>query len=469
MSQEKLGLQPRGGNAFFCEEFRAAIQSIQDGHWQEVTAPGVDFTVKASRVESCGGGTVRDKNEAPMATVSPPTLRLRVTAAAERSIRRGHPWVFAESVNEQNRAGNLGEVAVVYDRQDKFLAAGLFDPDSPIRARILHAGKPARIDAAWLAGKMAEAFARREGMFDSATTGYRCVNGESDGLPGLVADRYAHTLVVKLYTGAWLRWLAGLAENAVSPATKFETVILRLSRNIQPAAAELGWRDGQALRGAAPDGSVIFLENGLRFESDVVRGQKTGFFLDQRENRMEARKLAGAKSVLNLFSFSGGFSVAAAAGGAAHVVSLDLSERALTAAKRNFALNREIAAVANCGHETIRADAFAWLERKPDAVFDVVILDPPSLAPRESDRAAALSGYRKLIAGALARVRSGGTLVACSCSAHVSHEEFFVVAKETARQAGRSFAVLKTTGQPSDHKARFAEGEYLKAIYLAIR
>jgi 23S rRNA (cytosine1962-C5)-methyltransferase len=213
---------------------------------------------------------------------------------------------------------------------------------------------------------------------------------------------------------------------------------------------------------------VVFFENGLRFESDPVRGQKTGFFLDQRENRLEVRKLAAGKSVLNLFSFSGGFSLAAAAGGASRVVSLDISEHALAAAQRNFALNRGNAAVADCRHDIIRADAFAWLERKPDSAFDLVVLDPPSLAPRESHRAAALSGYRKLIAGALRRVRPGGMLLACSCSAHVSKEEFLAAAQETVRQSGRAFRLVQTTGQPPDHAARFPEGEYLKAIYLSV-
>lgn len=136
-------------------------------------------------------------------------LRLRVTKASESAIRSRHPWVFSDSVQEQNRAGEMGELAVIYDRQDKFLAMGLFDPDSPLRVRIIHVGKPTTIDRAWWAARLQETITRRAGMFDARTDGYRCINGESEGWPGLVVDRYATTLVLKLYTAAWLPRLDG--------------------------------------------------------------------------------------------------------------------------------------------------------------------------------------------------------------------------------------------------------------------
>jgi 23S rRNA (cytosine1962-C5)-methyltransferase len=134
----------------------------------------------------------------------PVRLRLRITATAETIVRGGHPWVFADSVQASNRAGETGELAVIYDRKDRFLAVGLFDPDSPIRVRILHAGKPRTIDAAWWRARLEQALARRAGLFDAQTTGYRLIHGESDGWPGLVLDRYDTTLVLKLYTAAWL-------------------------------------------------------------------------------------------------------------------------------------------------------------------------------------------------------------------------------------------------------------------------
>jgi 23S rRNA (cytosine1962-C5)-methyltransferase len=203
----------------------------------------------------------------------------------------------------------------------------------------------------------------------------------------------------------------------------------------------------------------------LRFEADVLRGQKTGFFLDQRGNRRQAGALAKGRSVLNLFSYTGGFSVYAAGGGAASVLSLDISEHALAVARRNFSLNRDRPAVARCRHETIHADAFDWLAEKPKARFDMIVVDPPSLAKRESERAAAIGAYGRLIEGALSCLASDGILVAASCSAHVSADEFFGL----ARKFGPGGEVLKTTRHPADHPATFPEAEYLKCIYLRRR
>ncbi len=391
------------------------------------------------------------------------TLRLRVTAAAETIVRGGHPWVFAQSVRAQNRDGQSGELAVIFDRKDQFLAIGLFDPDSPLRVRVLHAGKPLAIDRAFWQGRLTEAWRKRESLFDSQTTGWRCLHGESDGWPGLVLDRYGTTRVLKIYSAAWLAWLKELAPLLAQE----DRLVLRLSRNIQKtAAARFNAHDGQILRGENLEGPVEFLENGLRFEADVARGQKTGFFLDQRENRSEVRTLADGREVLNLFSFTGGFSLYAADGGAAAVCSLDISEHALAGARRNFTLNLNRPAVARCRHETLRADIFDWLRGEPARRFGLIVLDPPSLAKRESERADAMGAYAKLIAGVLPRLHKNGMLVAASCSAHVSADEFFNLALETARKSGRRFAEFKRSRHPADHPTTFAEAEYLKCIYL---
>ena len=242
-------------------------------------------------------------------------LRLRITATAETIVRSGHPWLFSDSIHAANRAGQNGELAVIFDRRDKFLAVGLFDPDSPIRVRILHVGKPQTLDAAWWQARLAQTLARRDGLFEATTTGYRLIHGESDGWPGLVLDRYDTTLVLKLYTAAWLPRLEETLE-LLKEKISCERLILRLSRNMQAPAEKLFQRrDGQMLLGAPPEGAVIFLENGVRFEADVLRGQKTGFFLDQRENRREVETLARGRRVLNAFSFSGGFSVLPRAAG----------------------------------------------------------------------------------------------------------------------------------------------------------
>jgi 23S rRNA (cytosine1962-C5)-methyltransferase len=392
-------------------------------------------------------------------------LRLRISAAAESIVRSGHPWLFADSVHEANRPGQTGELAVIFDRKDRFLAVGLFDSDSPIRVRILHAGKPQAIDAAWWEMRLAQTLARRENLFDEQTTGYRLIHGESDGWPGLVLDRYDTTLVLKLYTAAWLPRLPEVL-NLFKETIPCERIVLRLSRNIQPLAEkEFQVRDGQVLSGATPSGPVIFLENGIRFEADVLRGQKTGFFLDQRENRAEVEKLASGRTVLNAFSFSGGFSVYAARGGAKSVTDLDISSHALESANRNFALNNTIPAVAACRHETVQADTFEWLE-KNSARFSLIVLDPPSLAKRAAEREGALRAYERLNSLGIARLDRDGILVAGSCSAHVSATDFFNTVRSAAAKSGRKYSELKTTQHPPDHPATFKEAEYLKVIYL---
>src|ERR1035437_2633833 len=210
---------------------------------------------------------------------SVPRLRLRVSATAESVLRAGHPWLFADSIRAQNRAGQAGELAVIYDRKDRFLATGLFDPDSPIRVRLLHVGKPRAIDRNWWVERLTRALEARQGLFDEQTTGFRWVNGESDGWPGLVLDRYDRTLVLKLYTAAWLPRLeeiTGLITGRLRP----ERIVLRLSRNIQePAKHQFVKVDGEILNGPPLDGPVTFLETGLRYEGTDWTGRRPEFFL----------------------------------------------------------------------------------------------------------------------------------------------------------------------------------------------
>ena len=398
------------------------------------------------------------------------TLRLRITAAAETIVRSGHPWLFADSIHEVNRAGESGELAVIFDRKDEFLAVGLFDPDSPIRVRILHAGKPQAIDAAWWQARLKQVLARREGLFDATTTGYRLIHGESDGWPGLVLDRYEATLALKIYTAAWLPRLEEIL-TLFREKIPCERIVLRLSRNIQAVAERRSptRRDGEIVyskhAGSETGAPIIFQETGLRFEADVLRGQKTGFFLDQRENRREAETLARGRSVLNAFSFSGGFSVYAARGGAKSVTDLDISAHALDSAKRNIALNQNFPGVAACRHEIVQADTFEWLPNAKEN-FDLIVLDPPSLAKRAAEREGAIRAYEKLNSLGIARLSRNGILVAGSCSAHVPAVEFFDAVRRTAMKSSRKFIELKTLQHPPDHPAGFKEAEYLKVIYL---
>lgn len=396
----------------------------------------------------------------------PARLRLRVTAAAESQLRGGHPWVYGDSIREQNRSGMPGELAVIFDRKDEFLAVGLYDPDSPIRVRILHAGKPQKIDDLWWAERLRQATGRRHGLFDSQTNGYRLINGESDGWPGMVLDRYDRTLVLKVYTAAWLPRLEGITK-LIPPQLKPKHLILRLSRNIQESARRsISMDDGHVLYGDRLEACPTFLETGLRFEADVRHGQKTGFFLDQRENRRAVESLSKGRRVLNAFSFSGGFSLYAARGGAVSVTDLDISAHALAAAKRNFALNNTIPAVVWCRHELVQGDAFDWLGRNKSRQFDLIVLDPPSFAKRETERAGAIRAYERLADLGISHLARGGILVACSCSAHVTAEEFFSAVRRSAAKCGAQFREIKTTRHAPDHPATFREAEYLKAIYL---
>jgi 23S rRNA (cytosine1962-C5)-methyltransferase len=395
-----------------------------------------------------------------------PRLRLRVSPTAERHLRAGHPWLFDESIREQNREGGAGELAVVFDRNDQFLAIGLFDPASPIRLRVLHHGKPVTLDDAWWTQRFDAAISRRSGLFGPDTTGYRLISGESDGFPGLVLDRYADVLVLKLYTAAWMPHLEQV-KRLLLPAFSNSSVVLRLSRNIQPAFANAGLTEGSVWLGKLEASNVVFKESGIRFQADVCQGQKTGFFLDQRENRREVEQLAAGRSVLNAFSFSGGFSLYAARGGASSVISLDLSEHALREARENFLLNAADPRIAAARHETIQADVFEWFRQADNqARYGLVIVDPPSLAKREKERARAIVAYRQLAMSAIERLEPGGVLVAASCSAHVSAEEFFGAVQSAAQASGRQWMELKTTGHAPDHPATFPEARYLKCVYL---
>jgi 23S rRNA (cytosine1962-C5)-methyltransferase len=390
----------------------------------------------------------------PLATVPPPAgrrLALRVNAPAQRALRQGHPWLYAEAITDLRGEGKPGDLAVIFDDHRRFLAIGLYDPGSPIRVRVLQHGAPAAIDHAWLCDRLLGAYARRAALAGSETTGYRLVHGENDGLPGLVIDRYDTTLVLKLYTTAWLPWLPDLrsALEDAFPERGKGSLVLRLSRDVQRRPESLyGLSDGIWLAGA-PVEEVVFTENGLRFAADVVRGQKTGFFLDQRDNRARVERLAAGRHTLNVFSYSGGFSLYAARGGAPEVTSLDASAPALAAAKRNFYLNRHIPAVAAAHHALLEADAFDALSdlHRERRRFDLVIVDPPSLAAQRGHLESALQAYARLTNLALGVLAPAGALVMCSCSARVGADEFFSTVSGAAARAGRPLHEIERTGR----------------------
>ena len=393
-------------------------------------------------------------------------IALRISPPAERALRQGHPWVFDRSITGQSHTGAPGDLAVIFDDKRHFLAIGLYDPTSAIRVRILQSRDSATINADWFQNKLITASRLRAALDEKNTTGYRLVHGENDGLPGLVLDRYADTLVLKLYTPAWIPHLKEFCD-ALVQVSSASHLILRLSRSLQKQTEFLhGLSDGMTLSLHAPPSLILFKENGLIFESDPVHGQKTGFFLDQRDNRARVEKLSRDKSVLNTFAYTGGFSVYAARGGAKEVVSVDVSAPALEAALRNMEYNE----LAGVPHETIAEDAFEVLARMASQkrLFDVVIIDPPMFAQSEKQIPAALSAYRKLTHLGLGVLRHGGTLVQASCSSRVDADTFFETVHQSAKEAGRRLTELERTGHALDHPIGFKEGAYLKCLFATV-
>jgi 23S rRNA (cytosine1962-C5)-methyltransferase len=398
-------------------------------------------------------------------------IALRIRPAAERALRQGHPWIFDQAITQQSHAGSPGDLAVIFDDRRRFLAVGLYDPTSPIRVRILQSRQPASIHADWFKTRLLEALRLRAPLNElpneRVTSGYRLVHGENDGLPGLVLDRYAGTLVLKLYSPAWIPHLKEFC-SALAQVSPAERLILRLSRSLLKQTEFLsGLRDGQVLSGAPIADPIIFQEYGLFFEADPILGQKTGFFLDQRENRARLELLCQDRSVLNVFAYTGGFSVYAARGGARQVVSVDISAAAMQVANRNMALNRQNPNVAAATHETIAEDAFELLTRfgMEKHRFEVVVIDPPMFAQKQNQVEAGLHAYQLLTRQGLVVLRPGGVLVQASCSSRVEADAFFNAIHQAARDSGRNLTEIERTGHALDHPIRFKEAAYLKCLF----
>ena len=398
-------------------------------------------------------------------------IAVRVSAAAESMIRKKHPWIFDQSIIYQSHAGTAGDLAVIFDSKRDFLAVGLWDPDSVIRIRILQFSKSADINKNWFMQKIQSAFELRGDLSAQLTNGYRVVFGENDGLPGLVVDRYDRVFVIKIYTAAWVPYLQWIAES-LQELFSYESLVIRLSRNItQNIAAEYGFRDGSILDGKDLDEAVLFTENGLIFEADPIQGHKTGFYLDQRENRARVEKLSGGKTVLNVFSYNGGFSLYAARGGAKTVTDVDLNPLALASAERNFSYNLDHPAINACQHKTIAEDAFKYLQtttHRGEKKFDMVILDPPMFAQNQSQVERAIANYQKLTRLGLGVLTPGGVLVQASCSSRINPSEFFDAIIAAIQRTGRQIHEIERTGHPVDHPIGFPEGEYLKCLFARI-
>lgn len=403
--------------------------------------------------------------------VSDRRLAVRVTPDALRQVRAGHPWVYDQSVASVRPDGSVGDLAVVFDRRRRFAGIGLFDPGSPIRLKMLHAGGPVPIDEGWYRSRLSESMERRRPLLDGpdgALGALRLVSGENDGLPGLVVDRYADVLVVKLYSAIWWPWLRCIVEQLLE-LTAPSGVVLRLARLLQDDDA-VPLRDGDVIAGAVPSGPVRFSEAGLLFDADVRRGQKTGHFLDQRGNRIAVGAMTEGRDVLDVFTSTGGFSVHAAAGGATSVHGVDLSGPTLAAAERNVALNSHLPRVAACRYTTEVGDAFEVMGRmsREGRRFDLVVVDPPAFAQRQDRVESALRAYARLTGLACSLLRRGGVLVQASCSSRVTDEQFHGAVGRAAIAAGHVLHEIARSGHELDHPIGFPEGGYLKAGFWTV-
>ncbi len=398
-------------------------------------------------------------------------LAVRVTPDALRHVRAGHPWVFEESVRSMSHEGSAGDLAVIFDDRRAFAAIGLHDPSSPIRVKVLHAGDPVPIDGAWWSSAIGAALAKRRRFLDdphAGRLGYRVVNGENDAFPGLVVDRYGAVAVVKVYSPIWFPHLAEIVPR-LADATGCDGIVLRFARNVA-AGETFGLADGAVVAGDVPDGPVLFVEAGLTLEADVRHGQKTGYFLDQRANRVRVGGMARGRDVLDVFAATGGFSVHAAAGGARSVYSVDLSAPTLAAVERNLAHNLDRPEVRDCRATSEVGDAFEVMARlgRERRTFDLVVVDPPSFAQRQSSVATALRAYTRLTHLALRLVRGGGVLVQASCSSRVPTDRFFETVEGAAVHGGYRLREIDRTGHDVDHPVTFPQGEYLKAGFWEV-
>jgi 23S rRNA (cytosine1962-C5)-methyltransferase len=410
--------------------------------------------------------------------------RVRLVKPLERSVRAGHPWIFAEAIavgGEEAGAGRgrkgggeraqdlsqrlrgsrggapaTGCAVDVIGSDGKFVARGLYDADSPIAVRVATLDPRQALDAAFIRARVDSALRARQDIIDPrTTTAFRWLNGEGDFLPGVVVDVYGPVAILRLDGEAVRAW-RDLVVSAIVAAGG----ALGISHVYERSR---GGR-GEALHGGAPESPVAIREHDVRFLVDVVRGQKTGFFLDQRENRRAIRAFSHGHDVVNLFGYTGGFSVNAALAGARRVTTVDVAAAAIEDAKRNFTAN----ALDPAQHDFVVEDAFAWLERAhaERRQFGLVITDPPSFAPSQKALQKGLNAYRDLHAHALAVVAPGGTLAAASCSSHVTMDAFVGTLRDAAVAARRPLRLLELRGQPADHPTlpAFPEGRYLKFV-----
>ncbi|MFY9550571.1 MAG: class I SAM-dependent rRNA methyltransferase [Thermoanaerobaculia bacterium] len=390
-------------------------------------------------------------------------IRVVLKPGREASVLRRHPWVFSGAVSSREGDGSDGR-AEVADASGRVLGRGAYSPDSQIVAR-LWTFDGREVDAALFRERFVAARRLRGEILPAETTGFRAVNSEGDWCPGVLLDVYGGAAVLELLTAGTEAW-RGELEAAARAVFAPDRLIVRESG----AARDRGGRPSLAGRGSPMGGDrVLFLENGLSFFADIGSGQKTGFFLDQRDNRARLRALARGKTVLNLFSYSGSFSVAALAGGATRALDVDSSAAALALARDHRRANlfgvRE--------EDFVEADVFEDLRRRREAGerWDVVVCDPPAFAKKKADLERAARGYKDVNRIAMSLVAPGGWLLTCSCSGLVNADLFQKIVFSASLEAQAPFALTARQGAAADHPVSLdcPEGEYLKGLWLRRR
>ncbi len=387
--------------------------------------------------------------------------RLVLKPGRDKSLRHRHPWIFSGAIERVEGTPGFGDTVAVFAQDGAFLARAAFNERSQIRARVWSFDPAAKIDEGFLEARLAGSIARR-GSMRAGSDGMRLVHGESDGLPGLIVDRYADVAVVQMLAAGAERWrdfwpqaLVRLA--GVRSVHERSDVEVRTLEGLQPRAGPL--------LGETP-AHVRITEDGIGYEVDVAAGQKTGFYLDQRDNRSLAATLARDADVLNAFCYTGGFSLAALHGGARHVSSIDTSEEALAVARRNVALNGFDASRA----DWIAADVFAHLRKLRDQGkrFGLIVLDPPKFAPTEKHVARAARAYKDINLWAMKLLAPGGHLLTFSCSSAVGPDLFQKIVAGAAADARVDLQIRRRLEASADHPVsiHFPEGEYLKGLWM---
>ena len=382
----------------------------------------------------------------------------------EESLLRFHPWVFSGAIQKIAGSPKEGDIVDVYTCNGEYCATGHYQIGS-IAVRIFTFEKTEPGKSFWTE-KLRQAYEMRRaiGLAESGDTdAYRLIHGEGDFMPGLVIDIYNKTAVMQAHSVGMHNIRQELAEGLIEVfGGKLENVYYK-SESTLPFKANIDTEDGYLI--GKDDKNYIATENGLKFQADWLKGQKTGFFIDQRENRALLEKYAKGRSVLNMFCYTGGFSFYALRGGAKEVHSVDSSAKAIELTKKNVELN-----FADCkNHEAYAVDAFKYLDDMQDR-YDLIILDPPAFAKHRDVLRNALQGYKKLNAKAFEKIKPGGILFTFSCSQAVSKEQFRLAVFSAAAISGRNVKILHQLTQPADHPVSIyhPEGEYLKGLVLYV-